>query len=942
MGNDNSVVVSIVGDASGVGPAINETKADLAGLRNDVASSSASISGLRDEMKTSFAAGTAASKDLAGGMVAVNAAVHGNTIAMRESLVVTRELMRGNWTRMPGSLSILAQAFSTSGQSARGFASSIAQSFGLIKKYADSELSAVAAAAAATAGTLKAAADRAAANVVAADAELLLAEAAVRNAETADAAAAAEERLAAAHAGVATAAGEATIAEDALAGAQASAAETAAAAEAATVVSLGGIATALIAVAAVAAPVAIAFKDIKDQANDSEDIKKFEENLGLTRREMKRITDDTVTWGDVFSATMDIILERAGTSASGVKSAWHSALSWLGDFTKMIIGLMLASFAMLLSFAASVSNDIGLAIGKGIAAGVNAALGSFESLINGMIDGANKVSGIFKAFGIDLGNLSHVHLKPLDAQGAFSNPLKDALAQGRKTFKEVGEGFDEIGRKANELRNARVAKEGAEIIADRPPKRGRHPREKDDLVQQLEAEIEARKTAWAEEQDAQGTFQEYSLQSEADFWAQALKIAGLSQKDKLAIEKKYLAARQALRKEQIENELDGYKQDLEAAGANAAAKLAILEKERAFIERIYGANSKEARQAADEVRRAQREALSQQLAIQADIAKAKQDAALAGVDAEQAAAEFEVEMGRESKSQLLAQERDFENQRFEIRRKGLIESLRLAELDPNTSPQKLRQIQSQIEELERQHQQKLTDIDRQATLERTRIQRNGINQVSQSWAQTISQMITRQIGWRDGLISIWQGLVGTVASVIQQILQQWIAAFLTKLILGKQEAASTVASHVAEAGAGGVASMAAAPFPINLTAPAFGASMAAAAASFGAIAAAEGGDWRVREGLYHLHEDEMVLPQWAASPLRSMIAGGGGSGGQSAFFGKGDATKASSRQENHFTYAPSISHSNMGFAEMLRRSERQMRRWFINQVRNGSLKLPVD
>ena len=38
--------------------------------------------------------------------------------------------------------------------------------------------------------------------------------------------------------------------------------------------------------------------------------------------------------------------------------------------------------------------------------------------------------------------------------------------------------------------------------------------------------------------------------------------------------------------------------------------------------------------------------------------------------------------------------------------------------------------------------------------------------------------------------------------------------------------------------------------------------------------AAEKGDWNVREGLYHLHESEMVLPSWAAQGLRGMIGSG--------------------------------------------------------------------
>jgi TP901 family phage tail tape measure protein len=461
----------------------------------------------------------------------------------------------------------------------------------------------------------------------------------------------------------------------------------------------------------------------------------------------------------------------------------------------------------------------------------------------------------------------------------------------------------------------------------------------DSLAEKLEKELEAKKAAWAMEQDAQGQMQRYSLQAEADFWAQALKRADLGAKDKLAIEKKYVAAREALRREEIDKQLDSYRDEIEVAGANSDKKLSILREEQAYVIRMYGAESREARAAADAIVKAEREKQRQIRELQSAINAGVEAKALSEVAEAEATAEFAVEIGRSTKAKLIVQERQFEAQRFQIRRQALMESLRLAQLDPNTSPAKLREIQNQVEDLERQHQAKLTQIDRQAAMQRTQIQRSAINQVGQAFGDHISKMITLQEGWREGLIGIYQSLIQTVASVIQQIIQQWIVAFLTKLILGKQEAASSVASYVGQAGAGGVASMAAAPFPINLTAPAFGASMAAAAAGFGAVAAAEGGDWMVKPGLYELHKDEMVLPAWAATPLRSMISGGAAPGSPLAN-ARGDATRASSKHESNFELHQHLNYQSANLKELLRGSARDMRRWVENQVRNGSLKVP--
>ena len=87
---------------------------------------------------------------------------------------------------------------------------------------------------------------------------------------------------------------------------------------------------------------------------------------------------------------------------------------------------------------------------------------------------------------------------------------------------------------------------------------------------------------------------------------------------------------------------------------------------------------------------------------------------------------------------------------------------------------------------------------------------------------------------------------------------------------------------IAQAGAGGVASMAAAPFPLDLSAPAFGASMAAAAGSFAAFSG-EGG-WDVPSGaraggidgrggiMGIVHPGEMILPRDLADSVRGRAA----------------------------------------------------------------------
>ena len=93
-------------------------------------------------------------------------------------------------------------------------------------------------------------------------------------------------------------------------------------------------------------------------------------------------------------------------------------------------------------------------------------------------------------------------------------------------------------------------------------------------------------------------------------------------------------------------------------------------------------------------------------------------------------------------------------------------------------------------------------------------------------------------------------------------------------------AAKSIARAAGVAGANGVASFAAAPWPIDIAAPGFGASMAGIAASYGAVSSAAGGWENIpSDQLAMVHKNEMVLPAHIADYVRSGAAGGGGQAG---------------------------------------------------------------
>lgn len=392
---------------------------------------------------------------------------------------------------------------------------------------------------------------------------------------------------------------------------------------------------------------------------------------------------------------------------------------------------------------------------------------------------------------------------------------------------------------------------------------GRQKKKKDDLVQRLQEELDAKKVAWAMEQDAQGTAQAYSLQSEADYWKQFLARTDLSVKDRLAIEQKYLAAHGQLTKQKLAAEEDVFKQEITAANRDADAKLAIAEKELAWVKTKYGERSDEYRAMQDKIVQLTREAASQREQIEADHEKTLEQIALGQIDAQQAAAQHRVAMGRETSAQLIAQERQFEEQKWAIEKAALIREAALA--TANNDPAKAAQLHNQLLVAEQQYQNKLTQIVQQAELQRTRYQRQGIQGVSSAFGQSIGQMLTLQKTFADGVKGIFQGIQQTIGNILGDIIQQWLEQQLTALIIGKTQQGVTgvaqVTSNAAVAASGAYAATAAIPIVGPELAPAAAATALAGAMSFAPLAAfAQGTNNVPADMIAQIHAGERIIP----------------------------------------------------------------------------------
>ena len=163
-------------------------------------------------------------------------------------------------------------------------------------------------------------------------------------------------------------------------------------------------------------------------------------------------------------------------------------------------------------------------------------------------------------------------------------------------------------------------------------------------------------------------------------------------------------------------------------------------------------------------------------------------------------------------------------------------------------------------------------------------ERADAEKIKQSWHSIIDPMVQTtgdQVKgliegtetWGQALRNIGEEALSLVISAIERMVEAWIVNLVVGKAAQSQTAIAQVISYAGVAGAAGVASMAAAPFPIDLGAPAFGASMAAAALGYGSLAAFDvGTNYVPADMVAQIHEGERIIPKADNSALMSALS----------------------------------------------------------------------
>lgn len=160
--------------------------------------------------------------------------------------------------------------------------------------------------------------------------------------------------------------------------------------------------------------------------------------LGLTRREIKKLKETTIDFGDVVKATFEVATKNVGISLAGMGKSFSAAMDWMAHAGHIALAGLYASF-----------------------------LGTFRSI-------AAIVQDVFSGKG----------LKTIlaDAGGAFSSSYKEA-------YDKLGKFGSDVTDKARENKLKALQKQAAEIKADRTPKVDHHAEQLARENEAIEAQI---------------------------------------------------------------------------------------------------------------------------------------------------------------------------------------------------------------------------------------------------------------------------------------------------------------------------------------------------------------------------------------------------------------------------------------------------------------------
>lgn len=455
--------------------------------------------------------------------------------------------------------------------------------------------------------------------------------------------------------------------------------------------------------------------------------------------------------------------------------------------------------------------------------------------------------------------------------------LTESLAKGRISESEYTAEITKAMRARNAAEEA--AREAARANRSKERTPGANER-----IRGWDLELQAQKNAHQLQNAENNTFYEFSARQEADYWRHILSTQNLTNNERVQVTRKFLDADTTVRQEQLDHSIALMRNELMQYRNNQEQRLAIANQIADKIKGAYGETSSQYQNALNQIAVIERQRAEQVRQINQAIVAEQQAAAVARIDVESVANDQLVQLGVISQSRAIANEMAFEQERYQINLDALNQRIELMNNDPDRNPVEYQRAKDQILQIERDHNQRLIQLNNQRVLATNQSSLIGIRAVSQSWGQTLSEMFVGMKSWQEGINALWMGLVTSIVQALTQMVAQWIAQQLAAMIFNKASSSSTalgqITANAGVAASAAYASTAAIPIIGPAMAPGAAAAALAGAMAFAPMAmagfAAEQG-FDVPSGINpvtQLHQREMVLPEQYADVIRQLADNG--------------------------------------------------------------------
>jgi hypothetical protein len=510
-----------------------------------------------------------------------------------------------------------------------------------------------------------------------------------------------------------------------------------------------------------------------------------------------------------------------------------------------------------------------LVVFRGLEVAVKSASAVIFEMINHTIDQLGNLSELMaKIFAGDFKGAGEVWER---MKGRFVQGIANVVGASKEAL------HDAQGALADDM--TRIWGKGTELDAPKGGTKtmGDFKTSKESQIPELEAELAQRKVAIERQGLLEGQLREMSKADEFKYWDEINVRRDLSDKDRAIAARKSAEVEMAMIRETFDVRVAALQAEAAQYKNNTDERLRI-ERE---IQSKFAAGTKQYEESQKRIVEIQRQAAEQEKAVAQSRIEARRQAELQVIALEEQTAQTARQLGIIDQAELLARQQSFEDRRYAITREGVEARLAIAEQDPDRNKVEVEKIHREIEQLEQQHQLRLAQIRNQALVESSKYMTSFVNDLSSGLASVFSKVGTQIKSIGDLTRAMWQTLTQVTIQMLAKMAAEWVKQQLLMMIFGKTTTLGKIAEKSAEAGAGGIASMAAAPFPLNLSAPAFGAAMAAAALAFAPVASAAGGfdiPGNINP-IVQAHADEMILPSHISDWIRDATHQGAGSGG---------------------------------------------------------------